>query len=979
MRWLRALLALVALAGMIVGVPWLLSIWSDPSVLLRVPWPEVLFSPAESTVLLGLLGVVGWVAWLVIVATITAEFVSALTHRRMGLHLPGTGWLRPIVAPLVAAVLLAPVAAHAVPDTPAPPDVSTPGTASAPVHPTTAADDTPGAGTQAAADEVEQATPTGRSYTISPGDELWSVAERELGSGERWRDLLVVNPGLSAESRLVPGQRILLPPDVQVRAGDTLWALAERHLGEAERWPEIHALNEELISDPDQIDVGWRLLLPPDDAPTARSGTDEASLARQVSSSPPMPAGIPEAGAQFGASRKAPSSNTKAPPTGATSEAPGSAIGPTVRPGSTAHPSPAPAAQIGREAEASSSPRPVDEASSVPAIGAYEELTTDSFAHIGGLLASSIIVGVAARRRLQLVGRALGRRLIPLAPSSARFWTTLSRRAECDDRSTSRVHLAATTVVLGWRDNGSDVLLDLEHSRCTSIDDAPDQQAVIAALVTSLLCAPWSEEVEVLLVGADQPWATAIDDPRLEQLADPNEAVKEVTKRCAERRVALGARLLDDVRKDPDEAPTWAPWVVLFAVPPTPAQVQALHAALHFGRVGVSVVGPNLRSGLHVRYTEHTGYYQHQRFEPQLLEAPARRAIVDLFAACGTDDTHPAPWWDGSPPRRLAEPTCARGSDGSHPFPHASPAGGSALTRPDIPLTNLDTDEDVPAMGLQAFDLLPGPARRAFHERTPADAADDTPAARDAAPSLVLLGEPTIVDAAGTPPSRARQQTIEYCAWLLFHPGSTAATMARGLSVAEGTRRSNLSRLRTWLGVDAAGQRYLPEAYLGRIRLDERITSDWHRLLATLDGPVRGASDHALRDALAQVGGPPLGTAAVRWPWARSLHDDMTSMIIDLACEYADRSLVAQRVDDALWALQHVEQHVPGHDEIRIRLIKAHSRRPDKAATARATSNFLQGLRDDNRDMTSHHAAILNEALGTMDHSTAGTPRSLLH
>ncbi|PUI70319.1 peptidoglycan-binding protein LysM, partial [Salmonella enterica subsp. enterica serovar 4,[5],12:i:-] len=48
--------------------------------------------------------------------------------------------------------------------------------------------------------------------------------------------------------------------------------------------------------------------------------------------------------------------------------------------------------------------------------------------------------------------------------------------------------------------------------------------------------------------------------------------------------------------------------------------------------------------------------------------------------------------------------------------------------------------------------------------------------------------------------------------------------MADALMVAEPTRRSNVSRLRRWLGTDDAGRAYLPEGYDGSLRLADAVT-----------------------------------------------------------------------------------------------------------------------------------------------------------
>src|SRR5699024_5474750 len=146
--------------------------------------------------------------------------------------------------------------------------------------------------------------------------------------------------------------------------------------------------------------------------------------------------------------------------------------------------------------------------------------------------ASTIIVGVAARRRLQLVARAVGRRLVPLPPETGRFWTALAHVA---DHQQPLEEPRSTTVVLGWLDDDTPVTHHLEDARCTSVSPQLDAQSVVAAMVTSLACAPWSEEVEVVVVGADQPWAAALDDPRVTSIPDSDEGVSHLTTLSARR------------------------------------------------------------------------------------------------------------------------------------------------------------------------------------------------------------------------------------------------------------------------------------------------------------------------------------------------------------------------------------------------------------------------------------------------------------
>ncbi len=54
--------------------------------------------------------------------------------------------------------------------------------------------------------------PGEQSYVVEEGDTLWSIAERLLGDGQRWRDIVEMNPGLVPEE-LHAGQTLSLPEE----------------------------------------------------------------------------------------------------------------------------------------------------------------------------------------------------------------------------------------------------------------------------------------------------------------------------------------------------------------------------------------------------------------------------------------------------------------------------------------------------------------------------------------------------------------------------------------------------------------------------------------------------------------------------------------------------------------------------------------------------------------------------------------------
>ena len=48
------------------------------------------------------------------------------------------------------------------------------------------------------------------NHTVRQGDTLWSIASRHYGNGQKWRDIVSANPGIS-ETRLPVGRTIVLP------------------------------------------------------------------------------------------------------------------------------------------------------------------------------------------------------------------------------------------------------------------------------------------------------------------------------------------------------------------------------------------------------------------------------------------------------------------------------------------------------------------------------------------------------------------------------------------------------------------------------------------------------------------------------------------------------------------------------------------------------------------------------------------------
>ncbi|MET1006714.1 MAG: bacterial transcriptional activator domain-containing protein, partial [Propionibacteriaceae bacterium] len=194
--------------------------------------------------------------------------------------------------------------------------------------------------------------------------------------------------------------------------------------------------------------------------------------------------------------------------------------------------------------------------------------------------------------------------------------------------------------------------------------------------------------------------------------------------------------------------------------------------------------------------------------------------------------------------------------------------------------------------------------------------------------------------------------------------GTTAQAMASALVVAEGTRRSNMSRLRTWLGEGVDHKPYLPDAYSGRIFLHPSVSSDWHRLQILTAGGVNRTSTSSLRAALDLVRGAPLADAAPgQWPWAETLRTDMISVIRDIGVEVSQRALAEHDIDLARWAASRALLAAPGDELLMAARIRTEHQAGNVAETERLTLQLAAQARSLGVDLDNETVVLLQEVM----------------
>jgi len=117
-------------------------------------------------------------------------------------------------------------------------------------------------------------TSTQNTVSVKRGDSLWKLAQQTLGRGNRWLEILTVNPRIADPNQIRIGAQLNLPTlagsdrgpktnatTIKVRKGDTLWSLAKSKLRRSSAWRCLAAANPSL-ADPSRIYENQELFVP---------------------------------------------------------------------------------------------------------------------------------------------------------------------------------------------------------------------------------------------------------------------------------------------------------------------------------------------------------------------------------------------------------------------------------------------------------------------------------------------------------------------------------------------------------------------------------------------------------------------------------------------------------------------------------------------------------------------------------------------
>ncbi|MFF1628232.1 hypothetical protein, partial [Streptomyces sp. NPDC058272] len=486
-RLLKALVSMLALAAAVAGLPLLLG-WVTPVIWASSSDDLVHLLDRQDTggAFLLLLGAVGWIGWAQFAFCTVRELIAQVRGRTW--HAPrGMGASQRAAALLIGSILvLLPTSSALASDAQAAPATTTahiPGQTQAPQA----------AGTAQASTSSASTTASRTSYTVRemrPAESLWGIAERELGDGERWREIADLNEDhtmvdgttFRANSFLQPGWQLEMPDTstgvgglrtqlgestpaadeksehvVTVHSGDYLSKIAEKELGDGDKWPELFKASRgqeqphrlPAIIDPNVIYAGQQVTVPGAQPDLPSQDRDQGDKAGSQETTPPAtqkPDGEKKPGEGTGGEQApAPSQTTTPAPEAAAPSAPASrpaeqpgqdqaspsATAPvTPQPSVSASPSaasPSASAEPPGSAPASS---PATTAAETPAPApASSSLNLRTVLGAGALLAAAVTGALALRRTLQRRRRKPGEK-IAIASETSTAEAQLAAAAE---------------------------------------------------------------------------------------------------------------------------------------------------------------------------------------------------------------------------------------------------------------------------------------------------------------------------------------------------------------------------------------------------------------------------------------------------------------------------------------------------------------------------------------------------------------------
>lgn len=520
-------------------------------------------------------------------------------------------------------------------------------------------------------------------------------------------------------------------------------------------------------------------------------------------------------------------------------------------------------------------------------------------------------------------------------------WVVRPGRAQPPMRPTVSPYPALTTI--GTDDAGGVLLLDLEQiGSLNVVGDEETARGVLTAIAVELAVNPWSDQIQVTLVGMPHGLARDLGRFRVQHVDDVPALIRNLRADMEDRRSALNSYDVDDVhqaRVKATDLESWAPHIVILGNEPPEAQRSELaELVAHMPRLGIATVasGESIEAGSTVVITDRTtaeyrsgGQLPPLPFHPQLLAGEELELIQNLFDTTA-QESHVADLAAENviDERALLDDDSDATAETAPEIP-ADEAEAEATEAPDVEMPA--AEEALPELVEDEGASTPQPAEPAASvEISDADIEPTTVAAEtEVAPPLVvsapdwpapyvrMLGPVDVLNVPEKLPGRG----AEMMAYLLLHGGQVPGAQLHKafwpdkVDPDANNARQLAKHLRNVMGADPDGHKLLPE---GRkevgFLIHPAIRSDWDDFRSLIGADLKTTPNEDLIAAIRLVRGQPLTPPTNRrgwWVWRAPAEEAMIAAILDAADELAHRALRRGEFDQARFAARIAQSADP--------------------------------------------------------------------